>query len=569
MDRRKARMLRILGDGVRPVCDPPTDGPVLRQVHSTSMPSSENAKSNRVDRDTAAWEREQRKDAIRKRLAYFSRRDAQPNGSRVSMDRDDERFPDLAPPAMPTTDRCPPHLTPARDDLGQRLHAGVRTTPCGECLQTERVYSLSGIHGTTSLADAATLTHFLQPRERLITNTHTIDLNRAVFLDTETTGLVGGTGTVAFMVGTGRVEKRAHLGHVFVVRQYAMRDYPDEAAMLHALQEDIGDAPLITFNGRSYDWPLLQTRWRMHRPLWRKLGLDMTRAIPAGRAHMDLLLHARRLWSKTLHSRSLSTLERHVLGLDRGEDLSGAGIPNAWFHYLKSGDGSVLARAFEHNVIDIVSMVALLCHVSRIVAKPKIPVPPPGDHLGAAKLMLALDLPDRAVESLETGLHVTSDEASGGTSRNEARPLHRLLAKIHRRAGNFQAAIKHYKAAATSASAESTGVPIETRLREGVGLRNGKRDSEPPSTASSTAPRTASNQAPPGHGRIEAGRLDIDACEHVAKLYEHRFRRFDAALAWTDLALDHVRDGTSTQRELLHRAERLRRRLARAAEQSS
>ena len=309
-----------------------------------------------------------------------------------------------------------------------------------------------------------------------------------------------------------------------------MRDYPDEAAMLHALQEDIGDAPLITFNGRSYDWPLLQTRWRMHRPLWRQIGLDNARSMPAGRAHMDLLMHARRLWSKTLHSRSLSTLERHVVGLDRGEDLSGASIPNAWFHYLRSGDGRVIARAFEHNAIDIVSMVALLCHVSRIVAHPTIPVPPPGDHLGAAGLLLALEMPERAVASLKTGLHVVPTD--------ESRPLHRLLATIHRRAGNYRAALQHFESAAQC-----------------VVAKNGSLDAAPDGPHKLKSTRSASTRS-----------LDIDACEQVAKLYEHKFHRFDAALVWTDLALEHVREGTTTQRDLLHRAKRLRRRLARIPE---
>ena len=139
------------------------------------------------------------------------------------------------------------------------------------------------------------------------------DTRQWLFLDTETTGLAGGTGTYPFLVGLAWWE-----GGGLEVEQLFMREYSEERSLLAALAERLAERPvLVTFNGKSFDWPLLETRYRMTRTI----------SPPALRAHLDFLHPARNLWRRRLGSVRLSQLERHVLGWDRGADLMSGLIP--------------------------------------------------------------------------------------------------------------------------------------------------------------------------------------------------------------------------------------------------
>lgn len=181
-------------------------------------------------------------------------------------------------------------------------------------------------------------------------------IERTLFLDTETTGLSGGAGTIAFLTGIGYV----HAG-VFAVEQYLMRDYADEAEMLArvAAQMDRFDV-VVTFNGRTFDLPLLQSRFTMcrMRSLWR----DMRQ--------LDLLLPSRRLWKRRLGSCRLAVLEEKVLRAGREDDLPGSEAPQRFFSYLKTGDISLLDDVLEHNRQDIFSLGALLSALSEAYAHP-------------------------------------------------------------------------------------------------------------------------------------------------------------------------------------------------------
>jgi uncharacterized protein YprB with RNaseH-like and TPR domain len=171
------------------------------------------------------------------------------------------------------------------------------------------------------------------------------DLREAVFLDTETTGLAGGAGTAAFLIGAGWVEEER-----FQVRQYFMRDYHEEGALLRALEEDIARFPrIVTYNGRAFDIPLLDTRFRLNRSRF-TLG-----EVP----HLDLLHPARRLWKERLESCRLQSLEVALLGLRRPGDIPGDEIPQVYFDWVRRRDARLLARVFEHNRQDVVSLAAL------------------------------------------------------------------------------------------------------------------------------------------------------------------------------------------------------------------
>ena len=319
---------------------------------------------------------------------------------------------------VPDEDVPPPVFHPPADDgrpLEERLRAVPRSGPRGSFLVVETRRALGAFHGGVRLSDMLERPLALRRRERL-GDAVAVDAARAVFLDVETTGLSGGTGTVPFLIGAGRVE-----GDEFVVRQYFLRDFPDEPAALDALAEDLGDAPLVTFNGRSFDWPLLTTRLRIHR-----------RPV-ADRPHLDLLPPARRLWAKSLESHALADLERHVLDVRRDEDLPGAFIPAAYFDWLRTGRSAVIALAFRHNEVDIVSLAALAGVVSRILADPagrKGALP--GDHLGTARLLLDHGDRERARACLEAAL------ARGFAP--DTRGVRRLLGSLQRRAGDVEGA---------------------------------------------------------------------------------------------------------------------------------
>jgi hypothetical protein len=181
----------------------------------------------------------------------------------------------------------------------------------------------------------------------------TFDLKEAAFLDTETTGLAGGAGTAAFLIGLGWVE-----GERFRVRQYFMRDYHEEAALLHALAEDLARFPrLVSFNGKMFDLPLLEARFRLNR----------TRFPLADAPHLDLLHPARRLWKARLPSCRLQSLEEELLSLRRAGDIPGEQIPHVYFDWVRRRDARRLARVFEHNRQDIVSLAALAALACRWV----------------------------------------------------------------------------------------------------------------------------------------------------------------------------------------------------------
>jgi uncharacterized protein len=183
------------------------------------------------------------------------------------------------------------------------------------------------------------------------------DPRQWLFLDTETTGLAGGTGTYPFMVGIASWDAGG-----LEVEQFFMRDYDDEHSILAALAERVAERPvLVTFNGKSFDWPLLETRYRM------------TRAIlpPALRAHLDFLHPARNLWRLRIGSVRLAELELKVLGWNRGSDMSSQLIPQIYFDYLRGGPPEPLVPIFHHNQMDLRGLAALSTRVLSLLGNPE------------------------------------------------------------------------------------------------------------------------------------------------------------------------------------------------------
>jgi len=178
------------------------------------------------------------------------------------------------------------------------------------------------------------------------------DPRSVIFLDTETTGLSGGAGTVAFLVGVGRWS-----GSGFIVEQYLMRDYNEERAMLLGLRESLADAQvLVTFNGKAFDIPLLQSRFVLARQRWPL----------AGAAHLDLLHPARRIWKLRLGSCSLANLESQILGIERENDIPGHLIPQVYFQYVRTHSAHGIGNILSHNRQDIETLARLTLRMGEI-----------------------------------------------------------------------------------------------------------------------------------------------------------------------------------------------------------
>lgn len=247
---------------------------------------------------------------------------------------------------------------PAAEDLAGRGHdqpeavpldeavPGVRlSTPEGTCYRVTRDYPLCYHYGGHPLEQVREVARTTLPELARDAELEGLDLEKACFIDTETTGLAGGTGTHVFMVGLGHFA-----GDFFRVDQYFMEDFDQEPGLVAALEEALeGYEAVVSFNGKAFDLPLLETRFILSR---RRLSLG-------GRPHLDLLPASRRLWGLRLESCRLVSLEEAVLGETRVGDVQGALVPEIYFAYLRTRDGMALKPIFDHNRQDVLSLLSL------------------------------------------------------------------------------------------------------------------------------------------------------------------------------------------------------------------
>jgi hypothetical protein len=207
------------------------------------------------------------------------------------------------------------------------------------------------------------------------------DLQRPLFLDTETTGLSGGTGTVAFLIGLACRD----VGGLRVV-QFFLCDFNQEDALLWAVGQYVQHAGvLVSYNGRTFDWPLLQTRLVMRRvdPVW------------PSPPHLDLLTLARRIFKPRLPDCALQTVEQAVLDLHRSEDLPGSLIPGRYLAWLRDRDVGILEPVFTHNRQDVLSMALLLARFERVLSGTE--ELDPLDRFGRARFLEAKGFIEEAI----------------------------------------------------------------------------------------------------------------------------------------------------------------------------
>jgi uncharacterized protein len=309
-----------------------------------------------------------------------------------------------------------PDIPAGAERLAQILGASARTNRYGEHLGLRRWFS-----EPAECAPDPQALRLLAPEAAECAS----DPHQWLFLDTETTGLAGGTGTYAFLVGIAWWDAGG-----LEVEQFFMRDHSEEHSLLTALAERIAERRvLVTFNGKSFDWPLLETRYRM------------TRAIktPAPRAHLDFLHPSRNLWRKRLGSVRLAELEQHVLGLERGTDVASELIPAIYFDFLRGGPAEPLVPIFHHNQMDLRGLAGLSNCVLSVLADPETRGGDPLELFGVSRLCERRGQAARAKRLYARSLEKDLPADAGREAR-------RALAKLAKREKDFALAREQWEA---------------------------------------------------------------------------------------------------------------------------
>ena len=323
----------------------------------------------------------------------------------------------------------------------------------GGCFVVEREWKPSASHGRerigelaarleASIADAPLFSGGAAARPPLM------------FFDLETTGLNGGAGTHVFLIGCGWFDDDR-----FLTRQFVMTRFSDERPMLQAVARDFDRAgALVSFNGKSFDAPVLETRYLFHRLAW-----------PAGRLpHLDALHPARHFWSEP-GGCSLTTLESQVLGARRTGDVSGMEIPARYFQFLRTGDARPLGAVLEHNCLDLLSLAGLTARLLELLAGGPASTRSAREALALGRMYRRSGMNSRAHEAFVRVLELTS----AGWSDVRTAALHELaLSDRHARryedaAVRWQALVEsaHCPALVRRAAAEALAIHHEHRVR--------------------------------------------------------------------------------------------------------
>ncbi len=288
----------------------------------------------------------------------------------------------------------------------------------------------------------------------------TVDPQRWLFLDTETTGLSGGSGTYAFLIGLAWWDAGG-----LEVEQFFMRDHSEEHSVLLALRERMAERPiLVTYNGRSFDWPLLETRFRM------------TRAIEplAPLVHLDLLHPARQLWRLRVGNARLAQLERHVLGWEREGDVLSDLIPQIYFDFLRTGSAEPLLPVLRHNQMDLRGLAAIARKIFSLLASPE------GENSDAFELYGASRIFSRRGERARAR-ELFGQTLDAGLPEKLHRSARRQLARLAKRDRDYDLALSLWEELSRehrSGLAESIEAAIELAMHYEHRVRDPERAAE-------------------------------------------------------------------------------------------
>jgi uncharacterized protein YprB with RNaseH-like and TPR domain/predicted nucleic acid-binding protein len=290
-------------------------------------------------------------------------------------------------------------------------------TPHGPCFCLETRYPLTHTHGTAPLDRLLGLPDdalgWLGRHPRF----NGLDRRRLLFFDTETTGLAGGTGTYVFLVGLGYFD-----GDSFVVRQLFLPELGAERALLHVFNEQLGEAAgLVSFNGRAFDWPLIEARFTLSR----------MRPAQADLPHLDLLAPTRRVWKDWLPSCALGQIESHALRFRRHGDVPGWLIPTLYFEYLRGGSAAALRPVLEHNRLDVLALLALAGHLGGLLHAPDTAPLQAAECYGLGRLYEDLANYEAAVRLYDRALKGPLSAALRATTLQRLTGAHKKLSQHH------------------------------------------------------------------------------------------------------------------------------------------
>ncbi|MBL8241229.1 MAG: ribonuclease H-like domain-containing protein [Bryobacterales bacterium] len=278
----------------------------------------------------------------------------------------------------------------APGDVTDWLDGAEVRTAHGAHFESRRIWHNHQRHGSVYISDLQEL-----PGDMLTAISEgqlaDVDPRKVAYLDTETTGLAGGSGTYAFLIGVGALTEAG-----FELRHFFMRDYAEESSQLAALAEHLERFDvLVTYNGRSYDQPLLETRYRMSR----------MRPPFARMTHFDLLYGARRLYRLAFESCRLVELESQILGVERIDDVPGSMIPYLYFEFLRTRSAHRMWGIFEHNAFDILTLACLTGIVPRAFHAPlEVPLHRGPEMVGLARWLRTAGRAAEAVVLLRRAL---------------------------------------------------------------------------------------------------------------------------------------------------------------------
>ena len=284
----------------------------------------------------------------------------------------------------------PPRPAPGRVETV--LGGEVLETDAGSILAVQHDVALAASYGAVRLGEITTVA----PATLALLSPNVgaqVDPRGLVFLDTETTGLAGGTGTYAFLVGLARID-----GDHLRLTQFFMRDLDEEPALVAALAPRLaGASGIVTFNGGGFDVPLLETRFILQRRRW-----------PGALPHLDLMHPSRRVWGAWLDDCRLATLEQRVLGVERERDVPGSAIPSLYFQFLRRRNAVPLRDVLAHNRHDVLALVGVLGWLTRALDG-AVPLRPE-EHAGVGRLWERSDV-ERACACYEAALAAGLDGA--------------------------------------------------------------------------------------------------------------------------------------------------------------
>lgn len=278
-------------------------------------------------------------------------------------------------------------LTRARRGMHEFVDGQYVNTPFGDVFVAQVRHTSGYVHGRIPLKSVRAISDDWLSVWGKFASRRKFDYKKTVFVDTETSGMAGGGGTIPFLIGIGYFYRGQ-----FRLEQFFADSHSREEGMLDLVTEFVKPFhTLVTFNGKTFDIPLLETRYLLKRKVSPFLQMD----------HLDLLHPSRQLWNLTLDNCKLQTIERDVLAFHRDDDLPGDEIPQAYFDYIRWGDPDPLYRVFKHNADDITSLAAITYLLWQGVQGDRVN-PDARVEFSRGRILRRFGQMDRAIQSLES-----------------------------------------------------------------------------------------------------------------------------------------------------------------------